>query len=386
MKSKSNNPIKKYIAYVIFGLLVIGGAVYGSLYKADPNGSVPVMAAFADSEFIPSADQITTMYVVADLANALSVPSSDAINANYVSYELKHEISGSSNDNKIEKPNIVDTSNLARGIQEYIVLDGDSLASLAERFGVTENQIRWSNNMKTSGVSPGKTLYIPTIPGILYTVKEGDTLESLTEKYKSDSEQIVIYNDLELTGLVVGGTIILPSGELPEKERPEYVAPRPVTIRPTPSQQSYTPGVSTSSSGVRVNVRSVWIDRSDPGVSGNKNAWGNCTWFSWWWRRHYMGEEYWLPSRALGNARDWVRTLGGEFYVDKTPRYGAVVQTSTSGAYGHVGVVTAVHSDGSITMQEMNARFGGLGGYNRVIESEVPAEHARSYNYIHQRK
>jgi surface antigen len=387
MKSKSTNPIRKYIAYAIFGLLAIGGAVYGSLYKADPNGSAPVMAAFADSEFIPSADQMTTMYVVADLANTLSVPSSDTINENYISYELKREISGSS-DNKIEKPNIIDTSSLARGIQEYIVLEDDTLASIAEKFGVTETQIRWSNNMKTAEVSSGKILYIPTIPGILYTVKEGDTLEALADKYKSNSEQITIYNDLELTGLTVGSTIILPSGELPEKERPEYVAPRPVTPSrpPQSTTSSYTPGVSTNSSGVRINVRSVSISRADPGVTGNKNAWGNCTWFAWWWRRHFMGEDYWLPSRSLGNARDWVRTLGGEFYVDKTPRYGAVVQTSTSGAYGHVGVVTAVYDDGSITMQEMNARFGGLGGYNRVIESEVPAEHARNYNYIHQRK
>jgi surface antigen len=343
------------------------------------------MAAFADSEFIPSADQLTTMYVIADLANTLFVPSSDIINANYTSSEYQYGVSGSS-DNKIEKPNIIDTGNLARGIQEYIVLDGDTLASIADKYNVTETQIRWSNNMKTTDVSAGKTLYIPTVPGILYTVKEGDTLEALADKYKSNSEQIVIYNDLELSGLVVGSTIILPSGELPEKERPEYVAPKPQTPIQSTSSTSRAPGVSTSSSGVRIDVRSVSISRADPGVTGNKNAWGNCTWFAWWWRRHFMGEEYWLPSRALGNARDWVRTLGGEFYVDKTPRYGAVVQTSTSGAYGHVGVVTAVHSDGSITMQEMNARFGGLGGYNRVIESEVPAEHARNYNYIHQSK
>ena len=72
---------------------------------------------------------------------------------------------------------------------------------------------------------------MPLVDGVVYTVKSGDTAQSLAEKYKTSAERIVLYNDIEEnTGLNVGTRVVLPGGELPETERPGYVAPRPHNV------------------------------------------------------------------------------------------------------------------------------------------------------------
>lgn len=379
MNKKIRRRIRLFAPYVAASVIIIALLGLGSANKTTETGSTPFMSQVGDNNFIVTSDQLSESFIVADLANSVRLPSADAINENYVTIAIKHEVS-QINDSKIEKPIIVDTSHLSRGIVEYIVSEGESLENIAGRYGLSTDQVRWSNGLKTSSLTAGQKLFIPTVPGILYTIKNGDTLDSLAGKYKSNAEQIVLYNDLETSGFEVGKTIILPSGELPETERPEYVAP---VVRPT-----YTaPRIPVGNSSFRQNMREVqnygyWrgvynATRSD----GNPGAFGNCTWFAWYWRRHNMPGNYHLPGGVLGNARDWTRTLGGSFYIDQTPRSGDVVQTSSSGAYGHVAIVEAVHADGSITIIEMNTA-----GLNRVFRSEVAASVAKSFNYIHQHK
>ena len=115
----------------------------------------------------------------------------------------------------------------------------------------------------------------------------------------------------------------------------------------------------------------------------NPGAFGNCTWFAWYWRRNNMPENYWLPTGAIGNASSWVYTLGGSFATGRTPAYGAVIQ-STSGYYGHVGVVTGVNEGVNITIQEMNWA-GPNGMFNHVYQSTIDWNDALSYNYIYGR-
>ena len=95
-----------------------------------------------------------------------------------------------------------------------------------------------------------------------------------------------------------------------------------------------------------------------------------------------MPSNYWLPTGTLGNARSWNSTLASRgFPVGKTPAYGAVVQTSTSG-YGHVAVVVGVNPGVSITIQEMNYA-GPAGKLNIVYQSTIDWQYAIQYNYIY---
>ena len=66
------------------------------------------------------------------------------------------------------------------------------------------------------------------------------------------------------------------------------------------------------------------------------------------------------------------------YVVDNKPSVGAVFQT-TSGYYGHVGVVTAVNSNGSIVIRDMN--YNGMAF--TVTEATIPAQYVGMYNYIH---
>ena len=65
--------------------------------------------------------------------------------------------------------------------------------------------------------------------------------------------------------------------------------------------------------------------------------------------------------------------------MDRTPAVGAVFQTSM-GYYGHVGIVLAVNSDGSLKVREMNFDGRGIG---TLTEGIIPASAVGSFNYIH---
>jgi len=351
--------------------------IVGSQKEQRATISSTVLSVINDSNFEVTADQLSESYIVAETANVLSLPSANSIGENYVSIAVRYMTTGALDTGIIEKPNIIDTSNLAQGIIAYVVVEGDTLAAIAARNGLTATQIRWSNNMKNEALSVGQVLYLPSVPGILYTVRNDDTLSGLAEKYKTDAARVKALNNLEVSGLVVGQTIILPGGELPEKERPEYVPPAP---RPG------LPASVLNDSGVRHNMREIGSRNYWLGVvrdyrgNGNPSTEGQCTWYAWWWRRYYMPENYWLPSSVIGHAREWAATLSARgFIVNRTPLYGAVAQTRTTG-YGHVAIVTSVVEGEYIVIQEMNY----LGTY-RVNEAKIYWEDALKYNYVHSR-
>jgi surface antigen len=61
------------------------------------------------------------------------------------------------------------------------------------------------------------------------------------------------------------------------------------------------------------------------------------------------------------------------------PEVGAIFQNG--GGYGHVGIVEAINSDGSLVVSEMNNYAGG--GYNWINNRIIPANQVGSFNYIH---
>lgn len=101
-------------------------------------------------------------------------------------------------------------------ISVYVVRDGDTIANIARMFGVTENTIRWANDLsaKTS-LKKDQQLIILPISGVKYTVKKGDSLQSIANSFKSDKSEILSYNNLtNEAGLKAGEEIIIPNGEI----------------------------------------------------------------------------------------------------------------------------------------------------------------------------
>lgn len=101
-------------------------------------------------------------------------------------------------------------------ISVYIVQPGDTVAKVAAKFGVSEQTIRWANNMsKTAVLHRGEKLTILPITGVKHTVVSGNTIDTIAKKYKADAREIADYNNLELgDALQVGQVIIIPDGEL----------------------------------------------------------------------------------------------------------------------------------------------------------------------------
>jgi Membrane proteins related to metalloendopeptidases len=99
----------------------------------------------------------------------------------------------------------------------YTVRPGDSLASIAKRFGLYIDTLISANGISTiSSVKSGRELKIPNINGLIYKVRSGDSLSAISSRYKTDTTRIVDANDLGSSTLAVGQSIFIPGARLPE--------------------------------------------------------------------------------------------------------------------------------------------------------------------------
>ena len=352
--SKDNtNPFLRIVGYALAALAIFGVVYFGSQSKTVEENGVPIMMAISDNNYSVSVDQLSELYIVAEIANNVSLSSSSYLNMDYISAVTQYSINQTAV-TRIEKTNIVDTSSLAKGVIEYEVGPNESMDDIADAFGLTTDQIRWSNGFKTTDLDAGETIYLPSVSGIVYTIKEGDSVSSIAEKYGSSSDEIEEKNNLSARGVVAGTKIVVPGGVVPETERPEYVPPAPVT---TPTYTYTTSTIALSYSG------------------SNPMPFGWCTWYAWQ-RRYELGMP--LPT-GLGNARYWDDQLYGSYRIDRNPEPGAVF-VAEGGYYGHVGIVESVNGDGTITISDMN----GPQGWGRIAEHTLSASEWGNYSFIHE--
>ena len=348
--------------YVLSGALIVAALFAGILNKAHSSNVDLTSLDVNDAKI--STDKLSELYVVADLSDALNLASAEDVAYNYVATSSLYNIGQTSiGSGKIEKNITTDTSKFSRGVISYTVSAGETMEDIAYKFGLSTDQIRWSNGLKTTSISEGDTLYLTkNISGIVYTVKADDTLESIANTYGSTVENIKHLNDIEVSGISEGMRIAIEGGTLPEKERPEYVPPAPVVT----TTYRYT---TSGSGGARLTLTvidgSLWL--STPYTSGQ------CTSYAW-----YMRQD--LPGN-LGNAYSWAANAAAAgFPVDNSPQAGDVFQT-TSGYFGHVGYVVAVNDDGTILVRELNYNYrAGV-----LTESLISASAVSSFNYIHRR-
>jgi len=114
-------------------------------------------------------------------------------------------------------------------VRTYTVQSGDTISTIAEKFGVTVDTIRWENNLESvKAIKTGQKLKILPVSGVRHKVARGETIYSIAKKYQVDAQAIVNwpYNSFandETFGLAVGQELIVPDGIKP-KEVP--TAPR----------------------------------------------------------------------------------------------------------------------------------------------------------------
>lgn len=114
---------------------------------------------------------------------------------------------------------LIGTSEGKRGIEEYVVTEGDTLASLADKFGITADTIAQANELTLkSKLKPGQTLVILPVSGLVHFVKSGETLNKLAILYKAKAEDIIEANDVGSDGSAIfaGDILVIPGGIKPK--------------------------------------------------------------------------------------------------------------------------------------------------------------------------
>ena len=115
-------------------------------------------------------------------------------------------------------------SNLSKGeMTEYRVQEGDTVSSIALKFGVNIDTIMWENNLKSvDAIKVNQILKILPVTGVRHTVKRGETIYSLAKSHQVDAQNIIDYpfnafaND-ETFALSAGQELIIPNGIKPKE-------------------------------------------------------------------------------------------------------------------------------------------------------------------------
>ncbi len=350
----------------MFTLLVV---MIGIGYRApqDVSQVATTASALSATQQIDEAESETTVNevvastIAANVATTTNLSVAPSVNSLAISAQIESQLP--TTDESTSRPAIVEVTSPNREIVEYTVEPGDTVASLADEFGLSKETIMWANDLTSENLTAGSTLDILPRNGVVYTVKSGDTIESIADKYSGDAAAITTYNDLEISGVTEGLKIIIPDGQLPETERPGYVAP---VVRTTVSSTTTT-----------TNRTSSYSSYYRSGSSGNRYAFGNCTYWVYD-RRAEMGRPV---GSFWGNANTWDDAARAQGYVvNNVPAVGAVL-VDNAGYYGHVAVVESKLADGSIVISEMNNSV--YGGFNIVNSRTISAGQAALYSYIH---
>ncbi len=127
-------------------------------------------------------------------------------------------------------------------IIEHTVKSGETLSSIAKDYQISQDTIKWANNLTSEQIKPGQVLKILPVSGVAHTVKSGETLESIAKRYQAESQAILDYpfNDIgDDFSLVAGQNLIVPDGTPPETKAPVKPRPQPQYLAQGPSSPTF---------------------------------------------------------------------------------------------------------------------------------------------------
>jgi murein DD-endopeptidase MepM/ murein hydrolase activator NlpD len=110
------------------------------------------------------------------------------------------------------------------GVVTYIVQPGDTVSSIAKKFDVSIDTIRWQNDLASiDAIKPSQKVEVPPVTGMMHKVKRGETIYSIAKKYDVDAQQILnwpfnSYADDETFALAVGQNLVVPDGVKPAEQ------------------------------------------------------------------------------------------------------------------------------------------------------------------------
>lgn len=109
--------------------------------------------------------------------------------------------------------------------KDYVVKKGDSLYSIANKNNITVDELKKINNLTSNMLSVGQVLKLPMQDKVeeivMYTVQKGDSLYSIAKKFGITVDEIKSLNNLTSNNLAIGEQLMIKSSTGDEPINPE---------------------------------------------------------------------------------------------------------------------------------------------------------------------
>src|SRR6056297_306529 len=253
-----------------------------------------------------------------------------------------------------EAQNLDDSLKDRKEVLEYTVQTGDTVSTIADKFGISVNTILWENGLSAYDlIRPGDELVILPISGVRHEVDRGESLSYIASKYDISKSKIIEANNISDPGrLSVGEKLLIPGGEKQDDS--------------SSSSQSVSSGRTSGQSAISA-VKDVVQSPRTSQVSSNKMHWPTTghritQYYSW---RHKgldvadnIGTPLFASDAGVIEFVGWSRGYGNNIVIDhgggKKTRYAhmhrfyvsrgeRVAKGQTLGEMGNTGWSTGPH-------------------------------------------
>lgn len=178
-------------------------------YKEYVDAVVDAVIATAEGESIPSLPESGNYYVVQNGDSLWKIANKYGITVD----ELK-SLNGLSSNN-LTVGQILEVPSSSSDVSTYTVKAGDSLWKIANMYGLTVAELKDLNGLTSDNLSVGQVLKVNNSSnnssGNTYTVKSGDSLWSIANKYETTVNTLKSLNNLTSDVLNVGQVLLIPN-------------------------------------------------------------------------------------------------------------------------------------------------------------------------------
>jgi murein DD-endopeptidase MepM/ murein hydrolase activator NlpD len=131
----------------------------------------------------------------------------------------------------------------------HVVSEGETLSSIAERYGLDVTTILWENDMtEKDPIKPGKELRILPVDGVRHKVQRGETIYTIGKRYGLEGSQVQVIVDYpfneflndETFELATGQYVMVPDGVPPQRGTTTPAPARRYAVVETPDAGSVT--------------------------------------------------------------------------------------------------------------------------------------------------
>lgn len=218
-KRKRSLKLSQQGAYVAAFLLIIGlvytGQNSNSVINSQRQSRNSQQALPGEAVAKPSIDQLAATELAATLAANVDLPVATNVRNQAISLSARNVLSQVSDDTIVKPQSTQAANSSSHDVTVYKTKPGDTVDTVAAQFKLAKDTIRWSNNIQGDALEPNRDLLIPPVDGLIASAQAGDTVSSLAQKYGTSAERVLLFNDVDASGVITAGTqVVIPGGQV----------------------------------------------------------------------------------------------------------------------------------------------------------------------------